>query len=179
MRPSESIAVLWPDIDWRKAKARVAKARVRGRDKDTTKTYAIRHVDLTDRALAALRRQKEVSFFRNDQVIWTEPGFDRPWDDERRQREFYWNPTLKALGIRSRSPYQTRHTFATRGLMNNVNPAYIARQLGHKDAQMLFKVYAKWIDDGDGDGEREKMNEAICGKTPSGDASMLGPHSGA
>ena len=28
-------------------------------------------------------------------------------------------------------------------------PAYIARQMGHKNAQMLFKVYAKWIDGAD------------------------------
>jgi integrase len=164
LRPSEAIALTWADIDWRKEKARIAKARVRGRDKASTKTYTIRHVDLTDRAIASLQRQKQVTFFREDGVIWIEPGFDRPWEDDRRQREFYSNPTLKALGIRGRSPYQTRHTFATRGLMEDVNPAYIARQLGHKDAQMLFKVYAKWIDDGDGGREREKMAAAVRGK---------------
>ncbi|EJL26614.1 phage integrase family protein [Caulobacter sp. AP07] len=44
---------------------------------------------------------------------------------------------------RRRGAYQTRHTFATIPLMGGINPAYIARQLGHASLAMVFKVYAK------------------------------------
>lgn len=59
-------------------------------------------------------------------------------------------------------PYQTRHTFATTALMAGANPAYISRQLGHKTAEMVYKVYAKWIDGADRGREKAKW-EASAG----------------
>jgi hypothetical protein len=39
------------------------------------------------------------------------------------------------LAIRQRDAYQTRHTFAMLALMASANPMWVARQLGHVDAQ--------------------------------------------
>jgi integrase len=52
---------------------------------------------------------------------------------------------LKALGMRVRRQYNCRHTYATICLMDGMNPAFIAGQLGHS-VQMLHSTYAKWID---------------------------------
>ena len=38
---------------------------------------------------------------------------------------------MKALGIRYRPPYNTRHTYATMMLMAGMTPAFCAKQLGH------------------------------------------------
>lgn len=38
------------------------------------------------------------------------------------------------------------------------NKKYIARQLGHTNANMLFRVYSKWIDGADKSRERDKLN---------------------
>jgi integrase len=51
---------------------------------------------------------------------------------------------LKKLGIRERRMYDMRHTFATFGLMSGVNPAYLAKQLGHS-IEEFFKTYSRWI----------------------------------
>ena len=75
----------------------------------------------------------------------------------------HWVPALKAAGVRHRRAYQTRHTFATTALMAGANPAYIARQLGHTNAQMLFKTYSKWIDGADRGREKEKVEAARSG----------------
>lgn len=75
----------------------------------------------------------------------------------------YWYPTLAALGLRERVAYQTRHTYATLSLMRGVNPAYIAHQLGHVTPEMVFKVYARWINMADKGRERAKMVEALEG----------------
>jgi len=42
--------------------------------------------------------------------------------------------------------------------MAGANPSYIARQLGHTNANMLFRVYSKWIDGADKSRERDKLN---------------------
>ncbi len=69
---------------------------------------------------------------------------------------------MKRLGLRYREPYQTRHTFATLALMAGANPAYTARQLGHTNANMLFRVYSTWIDGADRSRERDKLNLGLA-----------------
>lgn len=84
--------------------------------------------------------------------------YNRRWLSERRLREDFFHPALKACGIRRRPAYNTRHTYATVALMAGVNPAYIARQLGHANTAMLFKHYAKWIEGADSGLEARKLN---------------------
>lgn len=164
MRPSEQIALAWPDIDWKRRKAKVSKARVVGEDKGT-KTNTAREVDLSDAALAALERQKAHTFMkRPDGPIFENPETGKPWNDLQVQRRRYFVPTLSALKIRHRDMYQTRHTFATLLLMGGVNPTYISKQLGHANTGMLFKVYGTWIEGADRGAEAAKAN-ALLGKS--------------
>jgi integrase len=157
MRTSELIALSWGDMDWNRRTATVRHAQVRHEEKGT-KTHQVRDVDLTDLALAALIAQMPHSLMRGpDTVIFCSPGGKR-WLSERRLRVTFFKPCLRALGIRQRPAYNTRHTCATVALMAGVNSACIARQLGHATTAMLFKHYAKWIDGADSGQEARKMN---------------------
>ena len=64
LRPSEQIAHRWPDVDWRHKTIRFERTEVDCEEKDT-KTSTVRNVDLNDRALEALRRQKALTFMKN------------------------------------------------------------------------------------------------------------------
>jgi integrase len=70
-----------------------------------------------------------------------------------------WRPTLKALGIRYRPPYNARHTYATMCLMAGMKPAFIAKQLGHS-IQILLARYARWLDGASDWAEMEKLTFA-------------------
>lgn len=76
-----------------------------------------------------------------------DPRTGEIWTNDEPPRELYWRPLLKKLGIRYRSPYETRHTYVTMMLMAGVAPAYGARQLGHS-VEIFLRTYAKWIDGG-------------------------------
>jgi integrase len=165
MRPSEQIALIWGDVDWKKRKLRVERARVDGEEKQSTKTNHKRYVDLSDVAIAALTRQKAHTFMKGA-AIFENPNTRRPWNDVQLQRLNYFIPTLKALGLRHRDCYQTRHTFATTALMGNVNPAYISKQLGHTTMAMLFATYGRWLDGADGGAEAKKLNAALTAPPP-------------
>ena len=117
-------------------------------------------------AVAALTRQKVATFMKGPNAhVFCSPE-SKPWLSERRLRENYFHPTLRATGIRLRKAYNTRHTFATINLMAGINPAYIASQLGHADTTMLFKHYAKWIKGADSGAEAAKSRAALgAGKT--------------
>lgn len=79
--------------------------------------------------------------------------------DDEPPRELFWRPCLKHLGIRYRSPYETRHTYATTMLMQGVAPAFAARQLGHS-VEMFLRTFTRWI---------ERRTER------SGDGQVIGP----
>lgn len=163
MRPEEMIALRWADIDWNAGVARVQRVRTfRGSERDGSKTHTERDVDLMPMALEALEAMKPLTMMKGGDVF-ENPGTGQPWHDERSQRDTYWKPTLRRLGIRSRRAYCTRHTWCTVALMAGVNPAYIAAQAGHSVRQLLTD-YARWIG---GDGGRERANmEAAMGKVP-------------
>lgn len=159
LRASEQIAITWRDHDRQKGLLRVERARVWGKDKDTTKTGLGRDVELLDRAAAVLERQRARTELANGAIFWN-PITGRAWNDEQVQRR-YFDATVKRLGIRHRPPKQTRHTFATMCLMAPANPAWVARQLGHKSLKMFFEVYSRWIDGADKGAERGRVEAFI------------------
>lgn len=156
MRPSEVISLQWKDIDHRRGLARVERARTFGEEHET-KTFKVRDVELNVRAKTALSRQKAHTFMK-DGYVFENPVTGEPYTEERPIRRAYWNPALNALGIRQRTFYQTRHTYATLNLMAGANPMWVARQLGHVNMNMVLTVYSKWIDGADKSKERGKID---------------------
>ena len=59
----------------------------------------------------------------------------------------YGTPRFFLLGLEARRAYQTRHTAATLWLAAGENPEWIARQLGHSNTEMLFRVYSRYVPD--------------------------------
>lgn len=156
MRPSEVIVLRWGDIDHNRGLARIQRARTFGEEHET-KTYKVRDIELNARAKSALARQKQHTFLK-DKYVFDNPVTGEPYSEERPIRRAYWNPTLKAVGLRERSFYQTRHTYATLNLMAGANPMWVAKQLGHETMAMLLDVYSRWIDGADKSNERGKID---------------------
>lgn len=161
MRPSEMIALRWSDIDWHRGTATVRRAKVRHQVKPTTKTARVREVELGARALAALERQRPYTQLKGAE-IFENPNTGAPYLDERPLREHVWTPTIKALGLRHRPLYTTRHTRATQILMSGAQPAWGAAQLGHS-LPMFLTIYARWINAADQGRELGKV-EAMLGE---------------
>lgn len=172
MRPEELIALRWSDIDFNAATARVRRVRTfKGSERDGSKTHAEREVDLVDGALHALDLMKPYTFMLREERegdddnaadIFQNPITGKPWHDERSQRDTYWRPCLKRLGIRWRRAYCTRHTFTAIALSRGVWPQFIANQAGHSLPQMM-KTYARWIRGADGGAAKALMRAAMTG----------------
>ena len=159
-RPEETVAQSWADIDWQMATVRVQKAKsFRGQLKPV-KGYSARDIEISSRALAALKRQKPLTFLKKHGFIFENPVTEAPWHDGRSQRETYWQPALKRLGLRYRGPYHTRHTYATAAIIAGCKPVWVAKQMGNSPL-MIFKHYAKWLEKADKSEERSKFEGAI------------------
>lgn len=71
-----------------------------------------------------------------------------------------WNKLLRRAGIRHRKAYESRHTYACWALSAGVNPSFIATQMGHTNAQMVFSVYGKWMN-GQNDDQLAILNQTF------------------
>ena len=61
-------------------------------------------------------------------------------------RRRVWEPALRKAGLAYREMKQTRHIFATMALSSGANPLWIAKVLGHRNTEMIFKVFGKYME---------------------------------
>lgn len=168
MRPGEVCALAWEDIDLKKGEIHVSRNLTNKGLFVPPKTDAgIRTITLLKPALDTLKEQYEITgnsprqqiIFHHRELGKTETQNLRfVFSPERctsgKNRYFSknsisygWNRGTKLSGIRERNPYQSRHTYACWTLMAGANPSFIASQMGHEDARMVYEVYSKWIGD--------------------------------
>lgn len=159
LRPSEQIALRWKNVDLAGGRLTVSTALTRGKEK-ATKTSVVRTLELTKVALDALKRQHEKTsaaahVFLNDE--------GNPFSSTDEPLREWWKPALQRSSVRARDARQTRHTFATTGLMGGIAPGWLATQLGHAP-EMFFRVYSRWISFADEGAEKRKLDAFLFSK---------------
>lgn len=77
-----------------------------------------------------------------------------------------WEAAMRRAGLRYRKAYQSRHTYACWSLTAGANPNFIASQMGHSNAQMVYQVYGKWMADSDSD-QIAILNQKLSSFAPS------------
>jgi len=76
-----------------------------------------------------------------------------------------WKPALKKAGLEYREMKQTRHSFATNALSCGENPLWIASVMGHRDTDMIIRVYGKYIENFNGTRDGNNLNDFYKGNT--------------
>lgn len=163
LRVSEQIALLWQDVDLHGGTIVVRRARVEGVDKERTKTNVERTVELNDRALAVLMRQKARTYLAGAEVF-INPSTGRRYHDEQVQARV-WAAAIKLSGVRYRAPKETRDTSVTLALMAGADPVWVASQHGHS-VQVMMKDYAKFIPRADRGRNLNAVNAALTAGEP-------------
>lgn len=163
MRQSEALALRWDAVSIEKRTAHVCRGIAIGKVVERTKTGKDRFVLLNERALHALEFARNYADRRKKGAgkILETPFIFPPSKNSEHVRQTsdlhkQWGPTLSALGVRYRPPYNCRHTYATICIMSGMNPAFISQQLGHS-VQMLLSTYARWINSSSDWSELEKL----------------------
>lgn len=143
-RPSEIMALEWDNVDLRRGIAYIDRAIVLKRLKKPKTKASIREVMLLPPAMAALIAQQPYTLGKHKQVF-VRPTGDPFIDDQQLWR--WWKRILKNAGVKYRNAYQCRHTYASTMLSNGENMLWVAEQMGHRDTEMVMRVYGKWIPD--------------------------------
>lgn len=143
MRTSELLGLQWDNVDLERNQILVRTTLVCG-ELDTPKTGGSeRTIELSSPVVEALHQQRELTAGKGSAFVFcSENG--QPLSRHNLANRI-WRPTLKALGLRHRRPYQTRHTAATLWLAAGEAPEWIAKQMGHTSTKMLFTVYSRYV----------------------------------
>jgi integrase len=65
-------------------------------------------------------------------------------------RRRVWIPSLNKAKLHIREVKQTRHSFATIALTCGESPLWIAKVMGHRDTNMIIRVYSKYVENASG-----------------------------
>lgn len=164
-RTSEYIGLEYPSIDWIHGKISMDRTFVEGAIKDDAKTTSgLRRSDMLQGAYDALMDQKQYTALAGAQVF-NDPRYNRRWDGDQPLKK-RWMIILRKAGVRYRNPYQTRHTFASTLLSAGANPLYVAKQMGHRDTEMITRNYGRWIEQGTEPETRKKLEAFFAHVSP-------------
>jgi integrase len=147
MRTGELLALKWSDVDFNSHTIKVQRTITKARVKESTKTAESRTIDIIPALDKYLKRQKQFTFLKSEWVTTT--SFNKPFMKTENMKVYY-NPCLKALGLRFRNLYQMRHSFACMMIDAGEELNWIKNMLGHKTLEMIFKRYGNRINRNDG-----------------------------
>ncbi|KAA6502840.1 site-specific integrase [Helicobacter pylori] len=138
-RTGEQLALLWEDIDFNEKTITINKSlNELGKITSPKNKPSIRDIDLLEPVEKILKDLKESEPDTKKFVF-----IDMPKRSSLFQRHF--KKLLKALNLKDRKLYATRHTFASLMLSQGEEPMWISQTLGHKDLNTTYKTYSHYI----------------------------------
>lgn len=166
MRHGELCALAWEDVDLEKGEINVRRnLTAKGLFVPPKTAAGIRKITMLRPALDAITEQFDATGrFDENEITFNHrehgktetqqlkfvfrPGpqtrFGSPYF-AKRSITYSWDSGLEKAGVRKRHAYQSRHTYACWLLSAGANPSFIASQMGHENAKMVYEVYSKWI----------------------------------
>ncbi len=146
MRPSEAIALQWSDVDLGLGRISITKSRHLGAEGPPKTRASTRTVKLLPAVVDVMNQLYPLGATEDDYVFVDEQG--NPFDAQQWMWR-HWSKVLRAIGVRQRKFYNTRHTFISTLLTAGVNVKGFSEQTG-TSIRMIEERYGKYIlDDGD------------------------------
>ena len=142
MRFGEMAVLKWKNIDFKLCVIKVRETRVRGEEGRPKTAGSIRDIKMLPPTVEAFRDQRKATMGKSDYVFLNFYG--RPLLPNSVCFHI-WKPALKKAGLKPRSLYQTRHTFATLMLDGGELPGWVQKMMGHESLKMILERYYSYI----------------------------------
>jgi integrase len=142
MRTAETHGLKWKYIDFERRLILVRESIVLDEEDELKTDGSLRDIQMTQLVYDALQAQHVATAALSEYVFCNQAG--QPINNQNFVNRV-WSPLLRHLGLAHRRAYQMRHTAATLWLASGEAPEWIARQLGHTNSEMLFRVYSRYV----------------------------------
>ncbi len=139
LRTGEQLALMWEDIDFNEKKIVINKSLNELGTITTPKNKpSVREVDLLE-PVENILKELQASEPANKKFVF----ISMPKRTTMFQIAF--RKLLKALNLKDRKLYTTRHTFASLMLSQGEEAMWVSKTLGHKDLNTTYKTYSHYI----------------------------------
>jgi len=152
VRSHESIGLKWTDFDFIQKNVKISRGIRFG--KFTKAKGKERIVDVPQTLIDALMKHKEQS--KSEWVFTNSRG--EYWSDCSSITKRHFKPLLKEIGVKYKSFYSLRHSYATLLLIGGQSLPYVSKQLGHTKVSTTTEYYIKYITEA---GSRERTEEIL------------------
>ncbi|WQV40589.1 site-specific integrase [Helicobacter pylori] len=140
LRTGEQLALMWEDINFNEKTITINKSLNELGQITTPKNKpSVREVDLLEPVGKILKELQE-SEPANKKFVFI---ISMPKRSTMFQRAF--RALLRALNLKDRKLYTTRHTFASLMLSQGEEAMWVSKTLGHKDLNTTYKTYSHYI----------------------------------
>ncbi|GAA8953767.1 hypothetical protein HpSP24_04580 [Helicobacter pylori] len=139
LRTGEQLALLWSDIDFKNKKINIDKSlNLSGVFTSPKNQTSIRQVDLLEPVERILKELKESEPNNKKMIFLSIP---------KRTQEFQkaFKALLKAVNLKEKKLYTTRHTFASLMISMGEDPLWVSKNMGHNDLNTTYSNYARYI----------------------------------
>ncbi|WP_219027810.1 site-specific integrase [Helicobacter pylori] len=139
LRTGEQLALFWSDVDFKNKKINIYKSlNLSGVITSPKNKPSIREIDLLEPVEKILKELKASEPANKKMIFLSIP---------KRTQEFQqmFKKLLKALSLKDRKLYTTRHTFASLMLSQGEEAMWVSKTLGHKDLNTTYKTYSHYI----------------------------------
>ncbi len=139
LRTGEQLALLWSDVDFENKKINIDKSlNLSGEITSPKNKPSIREIDLLEPVEKILKELKASEPANKKMIFLSIP---------KRTQDFQimFKKLLKALNLKDRKLYTTRHTFASLMLSQGEESMWVSKTLGHKDLNTTYKTYSHYI----------------------------------
>jgi integrase len=141
-RFGEMAALKWKNVDFKHGVIKVRETRVRGEEGRPKMPGSTRDIRILPPVVEALREQRKVTMGKTEYVFINMKS--RPLLPNSINYHI-WKPGLRKAGLKPRSLYQTRHTFATLMLDAGELPGWVQNMMGHETLKMILERYYSYI----------------------------------
>jgi integrase len=157
MRLGEALAMWWENLDIRNCQYNVAETTRQGRFGPPKSGKRLIDLDASTvcKLEAYIKNLRKESLALGIQAHYLFPEVTQ------RMVQTAMRRACMAARLRTRSPHDLRHTYATILLMAHISPAYVQKQLGHHSISMTVDIYGHWIP---GEG-REQLDKVLRPKS--------------
>ncbi|GAA9027818.1 site-specific integrase [Helicobacter pylori] len=139
LRTGEQLALLWSDVDFTNKKININKSlNISGAITSPKNKPSIREIDLLEPVEKILKELKASEPANKKMIFLSIP---------KRTQEFQkaFKALLKALNLKDRKLYTTRHTFASLMLSQGEEAMWVSQTLGNKDLNTTYSTYSHYI----------------------------------
>jgi integrase len=142
MRFGEMAALKWENVDFKSCTINITETRVRGIEGTPKTEGSAREIKMLPPVTKALKQLKSEAKFASPYVFLNKNK--KPLLPNSINYHI-WKPALKKAGLKARSLYQTRHTFASLMLDGGEIPGWVQKMMGHDSMKMILENYYSHI----------------------------------